>query len=1446
MKTSSRLFFILTMIILLAFQRSYGYQSQRPINPDPKPPVTLDLVLFEDFESPSGWKGGNPPTGWTVIDGGIADGTWDTYDWAKYSAWGGSTARVSGGSQNRYNYDWLISPSANFTTASACTLFYRHYYDDYVTQNADSALVMLSNDGGSTWGDTVVIYSGSDYGSDSVPDSEYFDISSFVSGYNSVKVAFQYVKRQAVLVGAWRIDDVRFRADGTSILTQDFESSWGPNGDNPPSGWSIEDINVVKWDDNDWHQADLTGWGNIADIYWSPVEQQNELLTSNVMDFSDGTNDIYVTLKQWYDDQPDDRDTAFILGSKDAGATWAETLAVYRGSDHGSFVSPAYDSLNILSWANNESQVEIGFKYVGNNDGKWYIDSVRVERVDMLASDVAVTSIDNPPSNTILGYAWPLSAQVENVGLNTNTFDVVMRIADSTGAIVYADTQTVMNLPSTGQTTVNFYGWVPYEINTHSLKCFAKLISDMDRSNDTATATTYTYNHIGNGGPVEGWSFADNITGNSGGFNWMDIRSLGTAISFSDPSDGNSGMIDMGMNFDYFGETYSRVAVAVDGWLSFEDSTSSDNSNSPIPDPDGPSAMVALLWADLHLRDGQVYYYHDTANNIFVIQYDSVEFNSVAGSYIGMEAILNGSDNTIKMLYSYLEGGVQSDVSVGIENQAEDLGLAYDNNGQFGQTPLPGLAITYTYLPPHDVRPWSLISPVALVQDNGLYNIVVAFRNVGANTESFSVTATDNFGYSNTQAVIDLLTLSTTNITFPGWGISNACTSYTLTLVSSLSGDLNPANDTLQIVFESSGEANLPLIYDSGEVLLGLTTDDPTDIIASKFNSPYQGAVISAVAYKFLNGDEFENYTGGDTALASIYIDSDNNDIPDPDPLITTLLPIAKNGWTIWNIGCDTALIFDCANIWVGWSIRDSLSSASIAVDAVADYPDQKWVRTGGLWQILPGFRGDYMIRVFLDADLASAPGVSIGNSQLSGAAPPDGIDTVSTTIQNTGTGCDLKYKVRVLQTAQRTLQSGLNGINGSTPFARDKILSLNHKIESKKSGKTQIEKPHNPPQILGSGGPDNFGYVWADSDDPDGPTFSWAEISALGTEVTWDFGNSDDGYTNLIPMGMTFNYYGINYERIVISSNGWVSFTEASDAFTENQPLPMFDELNNVLAVDWDDLDGGTIGHCYYYHDIAANAFIISWIDWSHYPSPNSQHNFQVILDGTSGTILYQYSTGTYQSDISIGIENEDGSDGLQVAYNQAYLHNNLAVLFAPPIFWLSTDLPNGTLPPSSIPESFNVLMNATGLHAGIYNGAIIIQSNDPVQPTNVINVEFQIEGICAYVPGDVNGSGAANGIDVSFMVNFFRGGSEPHDECPPCAALGSNMNYPQGDVNASCGWNGIDVTYFVNFLKGIGPALRFCDLCPPAGRVARSNIGELTPVLSAPLKTHGGAIAR
>ena len=90
-----------------------------------------------------------------------------------------------------------------------------------------------------------------------------------------------------------------------------------------------------------------------------------------------------------------------------------------------------------------------------------------------------------------------------------------------------------------------------------------------------------------------------------------------------------------------------------------------------------------------------------------------------------------------------------------------------------------------------------------------------------------------------------------------------------------------------------------------------------------------------------------------------------------------------------------------------------------------------------------------------------------------------------------------------------------------------------------------------------------------------------------------------------------------------------------------------------------------------------------------------------------------------------------------------------------------------------------------------------------------------------CQYIPGDINGNGSVNGVDIVYAVNFFKGSSNvPPVDCGtpigPCAE--SSPFFAAGDVNGNCSFNGIDITFFVRYLKGQVPSLRYCPDCPPA----------------------------
>jgi hypothetical protein len=88
---------------------------------------------------------------------------------------------------------------------------------------------------------------------------------------------------------------------------------------------------------------------------------------------------------------------------------------------------------------------------------------------------------------------------------------------------------------------------------------------------------------------------------------------------------------------------------------------------------------------------------------------------------------------------------------------------------------------------------------------------------------------------------------------------------------------------------------------------------------------------------------------------------------------------------------------------------------------------------------------------------------------------------------------------------------------------------------------------------------------------------------------------------------------------------------------------------------------------------------------------------------------------------------------------------------------------------------------------------------------------------GGCQYVPGDINGNGTANGIDIVYGVNYLKGGPPPPIDCYPICQIEPDPFYAAGDVNGNCAFNGIDITFFVRYLKGLEPSLRHCLDCHP-----------------------------
>ncbi|MFH1198521.1 MAG: C25 family cysteine peptidase [bacterium] len=277
---------------------------------------------------------------------------------------------------------------------------------------------------------------------------------------------------------------------------------------------------------------------------------------------------------------------------------------------------------------------------------------------------------------------------------------------------------------------------------------------------------------------------------------------------------------------------------------------------------------------------------------------------------------------------------------------------------------------------------------------------------------------------------------------------------------------------------------------------------------------------------------------------------------------------------------------------------------------------------------------------------------------------------------------------------------------------------------------RTKNEKENNTDggqAIKGSGGPDTFGYSWIDSSEPNGPTFVWNDISATGTTVTFPNGTLDDGYTNAIPMGISFKYYDVLYTNIYISTNGFLSLGSLTNSYVTNSSLPNSSAPNNIIAPFWDDLEGRTQGSVKYQQ--VGDKFIVQFTNWQRYSSSGGtgSYSFQIVL-AASGKIMFYYQNmvGTLNS-ATVGIENSTGTDGLQICMDASYIANNLAVKIEAEPEWFLPTAPSGTLySGNSVAVEYQFITN--DIPVGEYSIDLVINSNCPDRSSVVVPIALTV----------------------------------------------------------------------------------------------------------------------
>jgi hypothetical protein len=208
----------------------------------------------------------------------------------------------------------------------------------------------------------------------------------------------------------------------------------------------------------------------------------------------------------------------------------------------------------------------------------------------------------------------------------------------------------------------------------------------------------------------------DTLYGPHPTFDWVEVSSLGTAIDYVH----HNAVVLVTLPSDFgplrfYGQEFTQISVSADGWICPGNRRYANAENVGLPDPDNPPGMICANWVDLYAAVGDsgagyVYYYHDTANHRFIVEYDSVRYywdnrrdkfevviyDTTVATYSG--------DNAILVQYMTANGYAGS--TVGIEDPAETVAIQalYNSNYHRASAPIAaGRAILYTTDPPFPV-----------------------------------------------------------------------------------------------------------------------------------------------------------------------------------------------------------------------------------------------------------------------------------------------------------------------------------------------------------------------------------------------------------------------------------------------------------------------------------------------------------------------------------------------------------------------------------------------------------------------------------------------------------------------------------------------------------------------------------------------------------------------
>lgn len=341
---------------------------------------------------------------------------------------------------------------------------------------------------------------------------------------------------------------------------------------------------------------------------------------------------------------------------------------------------------------------------------------------------------------------------------------------------------------------------------------------------------------------------------------------------------------------------------------------------------------------------------------------------------------------------------------------------------------------------------------------------------------------------------------------------------------------------------------------------------------------------------------------------------------------------------------------------------------------------------------------------------------INLVPSTLNGSAPEDAIENYSITIQNLGLNDDTytlslntAFSGQILQNGTPITQTPLVTAGSSTTIDVEIMVPIGTTIpiDNATLTVTSIGAPNvsavaniNTDVVLSSGGPDTFGHSWISSLNGAIPA-TFENIAQTG--IT--FGVTGSNAAGNLTLPWSFPFYGNSYTTALVSTNGYITFG-ADGTDSSNDPIPNAIDPNDFIAPFWTNLTvNGGLSNMFWLNDSLNSRVIVQWNSVFR-SGENLPNTFQVILypDGRIDMNYESMTSANLSNPLTVGIEDANATDGLQIAYNEPFVDNNLSVRITtvdtyPPIIDFVTELTETDIHD----QNFGVYLHASDGLSGI-----------------------------------------------------------------------------------------------------------------------------------------------